>query len=114
MVTQDAFTQLFSKIERIDEKTSNIQSDITELRSDLRSVSDKLKTSEDKLDSKINNLNIKYVEKVEFEPVKRFVYGIIMFVFISVVGGGLTLVIQTKAPPHNAAKAASSITETQR
>lgn len=100
--------ELSSLLSKIDERTTNIQSDITELKADLRTsvkdLTDAIKESEEKQDRKIIEVKTAYVERVEFEPIKRFVYGIVMFVFITVVGGGMALLFQSKntvvSPAH--------------
>lgn len=41
-----------------------------------------------------NKLNIQYVTRVEFEPVKRIVYGLVSIILIGVVGALITLVLK--------------------
>lgn len=97
-------------LSKIDERTINIQDDISELKSDLRlavtSLSASIKESDEKNDRKIVELKKTYVERVEFEPVKKFVYGIVMFVFITVVGGGMTMMLQSKSSINPTVKSA--------
>lgn len=66
---------------RLDERTQHIKNDIDEMKEDIKNRFDDFKED--------------YVEKVEFAPVKKIVFGLVGVVMLGVVGVGLSMVIRT-------------------
>ena len=61
------------------EKISAMQKDIIYIR--------------DKIDNLEKSLNKKYVTRMEFEPIKKVVYGLIAAILLSFLGGLLSFVL---------------------
>jgi predicted nucleic acid-binding Zn-ribbon protein len=79
---------LIGKIERLDERTKTIQSAQDELRKDLKELKDdfydEIQLVKDKASAALEKTSQDFVKKTEFEPIKRFVYGVVGFILVSV------------------------------
>ncbi len=92
---------------RLDERTKAIQSSIEKLNFDIRlqmdQLSKKLDDSEIRLEKKIENIERdlvdNYVNKQQFNPIQRIVYGVVGLILVVVAGSVLALVLaQPKLP----------------
>jgi hypothetical protein len=52
-----------------------------------------IKKSVDRIEKRFDNLDSQYVEKSEFEPVKKVVYGVVALILTAVIGALVGLVI---------------------
>jgi hypothetical protein len=98
---------------RLDERTQAIQQSIQALRTEItdqsRLLTDRIKSTEDNFEKKIkeNEKQVEdledfllgnFVKKEEFDPIKKFVWGLIGLVLLTVAGSLLTLVVFKPGP----------------
>jgi len=57
-----------------------IAKDVVYIKADVKEIKEKLEVG--------------YITRVEFEPIKKVVYGVVTLILIAVVGGLLTLVVK--------------------
>lgn len=81
--------EILGRVERLDERTKMIQSSTESLKEEFRDTANNLKEEIKELNQKVS---AEYVKKNEFDPIKRFVYGVIAFILASVGAMFFTLI----------------------
>jgi archaellum component FlaC len=80
------------KLERLDERTKMIQTEQADLRKDIKELKDELYDevkevrllAQSELSAFSKKTSEDFVKKTEFEPIKRFVYGVVGFILVAV------------------------------
>ena len=94
MEDSDLIRDLLSRLAGLDERTRAIQDSVNQIRLDIKDrtenleqeLHDEITEVKDQIKALRKETDEQYVKKVEFDPVKKLVYGVVAFFLVSIGG----------------------------
>lgn len=92
MNTPEKHIETCDLLARVDERTKAIQTDVSLVRESVKDISHGTESKFRELEDKIEE---EFVKIVEFDPIKKLVYGFVGFILLAI--GGMFITLLTKS-----------------